>query len=346
MVVINNHEDDGHSSSSSTCLPDGFQGNDVEETGFADIEEAQEIDFSTVPPTQNVSCLLLSPCQGTRYPLGSTPERLNKRGTVAVATTLTRLSQGRGAEAARVGAAMAQGRGQSAAMTRNSTILPRGVGLRGIAAAATATGGTTTAAAVVGVVGTAAAMVGRGRGAGTATGTLACGAGAVATTMARGRGGSGTAPPNLCGGIKNYSEFEISSLLQCIRRVVPIGNDQWELVAELHRMQFSKFSRTADSIKRKFSSLANQQPGTGDQSIPPLVKLAKEIREVINVKAGVSDADVSDFFVDEEVEDPVELAAVEVQLQEQPSREVASPPQLAAVASTLPSGPPSIILTT
>jgi hypothetical protein len=189
-------------------------------------------------------------------------------------------------------------------------------------------------------------MVGRGRGAGTATGTLACGAGAVATTMARGRGGSGTAPPNLCGGIKNYSEFEVSSLLQCIRRVVPIGNNQWELVAELHRMQFSKFSRTADSIKRKFSSLANQQPGTGDQSIPPLVKLAKEIREVINIKAGVSDADVSDFFVDEEVEDPVELAAVEVQLQEQPSREVASPPQLAAVASTLPSGPPSIILTT
>jgi hypothetical protein len=40
--------------------------------------------------------------------------------------------------------------------------------------------------------------------------------------MPRGRGGSGTAPPNLHGGVKNYSEYEISSLLQCIRRVLPI----------------------------------------------------------------------------------------------------------------------------
>jgi hypothetical protein len=51
-------------------------------------------------------------------------------------------------------------------------------------------------------------------------------------------------------------------------------------------MQFSQYSRTADSIKWKFSSLANQQPCTGDPSIPPLVELAKEIQEVINVKAG------------------------------------------------------------
>jgi hypothetical protein len=112
-------------------------------------------------------------------------------------------------------------------------------------------------------------------------------------------------------------------------------------------MQFSHCSRTADSIKRKFSSLANQQPGTGDPSVPPLVKFAKEIREVINVKAGVSDADVSDFFVDDEVEDPVQLAAVEVQLQqEQQSTQVARPPELAAVASTLPSSPPFVIVTT
>ncbi len=33
MVPINNHEDDGRSSSSSTCLPDGFHGGDAEETG-------------------------------------------------------------------------------------------------------------------------------------------------------------------------------------------------------------------------------------------------------------------------------------------------------------------------
>jgi hypothetical protein len=34
---------------SSTCLPAGFQENGVEETGFDDVEEAWEVDFSTLP---------------------------------------------------------------------------------------------------------------------------------------------------------------------------------------------------------------------------------------------------------------------------------------------------------
>jgi hypothetical protein len=85
-----------------------------------------------------------------------------------------------------------------------------------------------------------------------------------------------------------------------------------------------------------------QQPGTRDPSPPTLVKLAKEIWEAINIKAGVSDADVSGFFVDEEVVDPVESAAAEVQLEEEPQPgELASPPQLAVVSTV-----PSVIITT
>jgi len=52
-------------------------------------------------------------------------------------------------------------------------------------------------------------------------------------------------------------------------------------------------ARTAESLKWKFHSLANQQPGTGNPNIPPLVAKAKEIREAMNVSAGVTDADVS-----------------------------------------------------
>jgi hypothetical protein len=124
-------------------------------------------------------------------------------------------------------------------------------------------------------------------------------------------------------------------------------------------MQFSRCSRTADSIKRKFSSLANQQPGTGDPSVPPLVKLAKEIREVMNVKAGVSDADVSDFFVDDDVEEeqvgsPSQLAAPELAAvggtvaapELAPVGGTVAAPELAAVGGTVPSAPPSIIVTT
>ncbi len=54
--------------------------------------------------------------------------------------------------------------------------------------------------------------------------------------------------------------------------------------------------QTADSIKQKFSALTNQQSGTGNPSIPPLVLRAKEIKEAIKVKARMSKADVNDFL--------------------------------------------------
>jgi hypothetical protein len=189
-------------------------------------------DNSTVPPTPNVTRLLLSPFRAARYTLRSTLERLGSRGRAAAATTLTALSQGSKISSSSDSRTSAVGGTgvQSVAPTSNySTILPRGVAGGGTTAGAAVAGVgcTTAAAAVVGVGGTAASMVGRARVAGTATGTLARGTGAAATNMPRGRGNSGTAPPNVHGGVKNYTEYEISSLLQCIRRVLPIGNDQW-----------------------------------------------------------------------------------------------------------------------
>jgi hypothetical protein len=78
-------------------------------------------------------------------------------------------------------------------------------------------------------------------------------------------------------------------------------------------------ARTAESMKRKFSALANQRPGTGNPNIPPLVAKAKGIREAINVRAGVTNADVSDFFedpdaglLDDEEEEEVVLVVVGV----------------------------------
>ena len=63
-----------------------------------------------------------------------------------------------------------------------------------------------------------------------------------------------------------------------------MGNEQWELVADLHSVNFA----------------ANSQPRTGNPSISQEARLAKEIKEAINVKAGVTDADVSEFFEDNE----------------------------------------------
>ncbi len=56
------------------------------------------------------------------------------------------------------------------------------------------------------------------------------------------------------GGVKNYSSEEISALLDSIRRVLPMGNEQWELVADLHSVHFAYCNRSGDSIKKKKST--------------------------------------------------------------------------------------------
>lgn len=91
----------------------------------------------------------------------------------------------------------------------------------------------------------------------------------------------------------------MDDMLKCVCLVLPIGRDQWELVVELHGINFPMQSRTVESMKHKFSTLANQQPGMDDPNIPPHVAKAKEIREAINFKARVSDVNVSEFFVDD-----------------------------------------------
>jgi len=67
-------------------------------------------------------------------------------------------------------------------------------------------------------------------------------------------------------------------------------------VAELHSNHYAVCGRTAESIKRKFSSLASTQQSRGNPTMPPAVALAKEICMTINRRASITDADLSDVF--------------------------------------------------
>jgi len=58
----------------------------------------------------------------------------------------------------------------------------------------------------------------------------------------------------------------------------------------------------ANSIK-KYMKLPNDQPATANPTIPQATLLAKEIKGAVNVKAGVTNPDVSDFFDDEKEKD-------------------------------------------
>jgi hypothetical protein len=91
------------------------------------------------------------------------------------------------------------------------------------------------------------------------------------------------------------------------------------MVADLHSNSYADCGQTAESIKRKFSSLAGTQPSSGNPTMPPAAANAKEIRELINAKAGINDLYVSDCFDEEEEDDDL--------------LDVSRPPQQITVAS-------------
>jgi len=105
-------------------------------------------------------------------------------------------------------------------------------------------------------------------------------------------------------------------------------------VADLHSNCYADCGQTAESIKRKFSSLASTQPSSGNPTMPPAGATAKEIRELINAKAGINDLDVSDCFNEEEEEDDDLLDDVGVH-NNWPHQQVtvSRPPQQITVAS-------------
>jgi len=100
-------------------------------------------------------------------------------------------------------------------------------------------------------------------------------------------------------GSKNYSNDELLSLLQCIKRVLPIGQDMWEMVARLHAINYPQHQRDGKSIKTKYLRLANEKPSTGNPIMPESTRLAKEIKQAIDLKVGNTNPDSEDFFLDD-----------------------------------------------
>jgi len=187
------------------------------------------------------------------------------------------------------------------------TVVSGGIPAAGVVVAGVAGGGGIPAVVDLGTGGLGVATGGvRGGRVGRSGGGRGGGGGGATrrTRQPTGHAAGGTAR----GGVRNYSATEVDSLLQTIRAVCPIGNDHWEIVADLHSNSYADCGRTAESIKRKFSSLASTQPGSGNPTMPPAVATAKEIRELINAKAGINDLDVLDCFDEEEEEDLLDVS--------------------------------------
>jgi hypothetical protein len=304
-------QDDNHSSGSSTCLPDDpYQQTQVEES------QEHEADFSTVPPTPNVRSFLASPVRMStgRYNFRSTPERLHS-GRLSMGSGSGSSSGGVGSGNAAV-TATSFAATSLVALSTTTTATPNSSANRPNTATTNSSHGRHSSNANPSTRPNATGATSSNANPSTrpnATGATSSNANPSATrpngsrgraqpTSARARGGRNHPPVATVAvtraGVRNFSSDELDRMLQCIRTVLPTGNGMWELVAQLHGNYFPDCNRNAVSIKKKFYQLANKQPTTGNPNIPPSVALAKEIREEINAKAGVTDADVSDLFDD------------------------------------------------
>ncbi len=73
----------------------------------------------------------------------------------------------------------------------------------------------------------------------------------------------------------------------------------WQIAADLHAMNFPHSNQEAKSLQRKYLKLANEQLGSGNPTMSRPTLLAKEIKEAINVKASVTNPDLTDFFAED-----------------------------------------------
>jgi hypothetical protein len=153
-----------------------------------------------------------------------------------------------------------------------------------------------------------------GRG-GTAVQGVVQGGSGRGTAVVGGRGaavgggrGAGVRSSTRAGSGPRFSIDELETMLTCIETVLPIGPEEWEMVADTHSLDFPAHNREASSLRRKFQSLYNQNVPTGDPSCPPHVRRAKRLRYKIeeradssNMVGGGGDADLG--FDDEEEQD-------------------------------------------
>jgi hypothetical protein len=120
-----------------------------------------------------------------------------------------------------------------------------------------------------------------GRGAGGRAGRAGRGAG-------QGRGAGKGKGRQRVGSGPRFVEQELVHLNEAIGRILPLGSDEWNQVADEHSELYPTLNRTVDSLRRKFKEMCGAQVPTGDPTCPPHIREAKRLYYLIQER---SDAD-------------------------------------------------------
>ncbi|KAG6848520.1 hypothetical protein H0H93_016318 [Arthromyces matolae] len=106
-------------------------------------------------------------------------------------------------------------------------------------------------------------------------------------------------------GSGNYSQEDVSTLLDAIETELPLGQRGWSSVHKIYTRWARKYSRperTSKSLETKYKQLLKTSMPTGDAYCPPEVKRAHHIEALINERACTRDLDDDNF--DGDVDEP------------------------------------------
>jgi hypothetical protein len=85
-----------------------------------------------------------------------------------------------------------------------------------------------------------------------------------------------------------FVDQELIHLNEAIGRILPLGSDEWNQVADEHAELYPNYNRGVDSLRRKFKEMCGAKVPTGDPTCPPHIREAKRLYVLIQDR---SDAD-------------------------------------------------------
>lgn len=115
---------------------------------------------------------------------------------------------------------------------------------------------------------------------------------------------------------QGYGTEETLFLCYTVLDIIPIGPNEWDEVTKIHLDEFPDQDRDKESLRRKFSKLANAKVPTGDPNCPEEVRLAKramrEIEDKMESTEEIEEEELGFNNTEEDIEEEEDVASKSV----------------------------------
>ena len=75
--------------------------------------------------------------------------------------------------------------------------------------------------------------------------------------------------------------------MELLEEHLPIGDDEWQKMTDMHCAAWPNPGRNSQSIRRKYHDLHRKKAPTGDPNMPPEVRVAKRVKFLIGQRVSI-----------------------------------------------------------